>query len=211
MDHPALLLQPVFTSLCTTFRPDARLVNTLWGELESCYTQRGRHYHNLNHLAHLYQQLCLVQTAIQRWDILLFSLFYHDIIYSVHKRDNEEKSADYAAEQLARLGISVTDVALCHAQILATKTHTPSPNPDTNYFTDADLAILGASREAYAVYTRQIRKEYRMYPDLLYKPGRKKVLLHFLQMDRLYKTAFFYERLEAAARANLAWELDQLS
>lgn len=56
----------------------------------------------------------------------------------------------------------------------------------------------------------QVRKEYSIYPDLLYKPGRKKVLQHFLQMERIFKTQVFYDKYETQSRRNLEKELNQL-
>ena len=58
---------------------------------------------------------------------------------------------------------------------------------DINLFTDADLAILGAEPEIYKNYAAAIRQEYSVFPDPIYIPGRKKVLLHFLKMERLFK------------------------
>ena len=49
-----------------------------------------------------------------------------------------------------------------------------------------------------------------MYPDMMYKPGRKKLLEHFLAMPHIFKTAFFRERLEVQARENLMRELELL-
>jgi predicted metal-dependent HD superfamily phosphohydrolase len=81
---------------------------------------------------------------------------------------------------------------------------------DTNLFTDADLSILGKSWDAYSQYYQQVRKEYGFYPDLLYKPGRKKVLQHFLSMNSIYKTPFFKEKYEHSAIENLKHELTKL-
>jgi predicted metal-dependent HD superfamily phosphohydrolase len=99
-------------------------------------------------------------------------------------------------------------VARTHRHIIASKTHLVSADQDTNYFTDADLSVLGASREVYKLYADHVRKEYRYYPDLLYKPGRKKVLQHFLDMPRIFKTEHFYHTFEEQARQNLLWELE---
>lgn len=89
--------------------------------------------------------------------------------------------------------------------------HELSKDSDTNYFIDADLAILGSAPAQYNIYATMVRKEYRQYPDLLYKPGRRKVLEHFLQMPAIYKTAFFRERYQQQAKENLAAELNMLS
>ena len=42
-----------------------------------------------------------------------------------------------------------------------------------------------------------------MFPDILYNAGRKTVLLHFLNMNQIYKTKEFFDRLEEQARKNL--------
>jgi len=71
--------------------------------------------------------------------------------------------------------------------------------------------VLGADAETYQQYTQQIRKEYGIYPNIVYNPGRKKVLQHFLSMPHIYKTEVFYNRYEKQARVNLAWELNMLN
>ena len=78
------------------------------------------------------------------------------------------------------------------------------------YFTDADLAILGSDYDKYIHYVKSIRKEYKFYPDFVYNPGRKKVLEHFIQMTRIYKTDFFFSRYEEQARKNMNDEIRQL-
>jgi len=58
----------------------------------------------------------------------------------------------------------------------------------------------------YDQYKAAIRAEYRIYPDILYRKGRKKVLEHFLERDQIYYTSVFQAR-EEKARANLEREL----
>jgi len=77
-------------------------------------------------------------------------------------------------------------------------------------FTDADLSILGQSWEVYFTYSKHVRKEYGQYPLFLYKKGRKKVLKHFLDMERIFKTDHFFELYEKHARVNLQRELEIL-
>jgi predicted metal-dependent HD superfamily phosphohydrolase len=50
-----------------------------------------------------------------------------------------------------------------------------------------------------------------MYPDFLYKPGRRKVLTHFLEMERIFKSDHFYQKYEEQARKNLLFESIALS
>lgn len=189
---------------------DVALAQTLWEEIEQAYGSKKRHYHNLAHLAHLYAQLLDIKPYLKDWDSALFALFYHDIVYQVHKTDNEEQSAALAVKRLQQMDASPQIANKCTALILATKTHLNSTDPDVNFFTDADLSVLGADWEAYADYAQKIRREYALYPDLLYIPGRKKVLKHFLDMERIYKTDFFFERYEKTARENLAREMSNM-
>jgi predicted metal-dependent HD superfamily phosphohydrolase len=201
-------LKTVFLQLLSGYAADQASAQTLWEEIAQAYGSKKRHYHNLAHLAHLYAQLLAVKTLLNDWDCALFALFYHDVVYKVHKTDNEEKSAELAVKQLKQLGAPLEIIDKCQALILATKTHVNSTDPDVNLFTDADLSILGADWEVYADYSQKIRREYAVYPDLLYLPGRKKVLKHFLDMERIFKTDFFFERYEKTARENLTREMN---
>lgn len=204
------MLQKVFESLLLFYTDDTNLIKELWSEVENNYSNRKRHYHNLLHLENLLYKLEDVKTEIQDWETILFTLFYHDIVYNPLKSDNEEKSAELAEMRLKQLFVSAEVIECSKNQILATKSHIVSANSDTNYFTDADLCVLGQSWEDYSMYYKNIRKEYAIYPDLLYNPGRKKVLQHFLNMERIFKTDFFYDKFEAQAKQNLKQELELL-
>lgn len=203
-----LFLKNTFIPLVEKYNAD--IAQDLCAEIEMHYTEKQRHYHTLQHLEYMLLQLQNVQPAIEDWDSVLFALFYHDIIYKSTQKDNEEKSAALAEERLSQLGFHEVQKQRCIEHILATKAHLLSKDNDTNLFTDADLSILGAPREQYKTYCQQVRKEYSIYPDFLYNPGRKKVLQHFLSMDRIYKTGYFYNSFEETARENLATEISIL-
>jgi predicted metal-dependent HD superfamily phosphohydrolase len=129
----------------------------------------------------------------------------------VLENDNEERSAAIARNSLTALGVGEDKIALCEEHILATKTHKSTPNSDTNLFTDADLSILGQPWKSYERYMKCIRQEYIVYPDNIYNAGRMKVLKHFLQMEKVYKTEHFYNLYEASGRENMAREIELLS
>ena len=201
-------MQVLFTDLASKYTSDEGLTHSLWLEVYHFYTSRKRYYHNLTHLEKLFGALLEVKGQVEDWDSVLFALFYHDIIYNPLRKDNEEKSALRAQERLQQLHVPPEKIARCAAHIRATQGHQVSTDADTNLFTDADLSILGQDWDTYSTYIAQIRKEYAIYPDLLYRPGRQKVLRHFLAMDRIYKTDFFFERYEEQARENMRRELE---
>jgi predicted metal-dependent HD superfamily phosphohydrolase len=155
-------------------------------------------------------ELLRIQSKIKDWNTVLFALFYHDIIYKPASSHIEEKSAELAEVRLRQIGYPGEQIEKCKQIILATKTHFECADTDINYFTDADLCILGQNWANYSIYARNIRKEYLIYPDFIYNPGRKKVLSHFLAMKRIFKTDFFFEKFEKMARKNLTRELDLL-
>jgi predicted metal-dependent HD superfamily phosphohydrolase len=204
------MLKEVFNSLVSRYSSDRASIDKLWDEIEKQYAGKKRYYHNLSHLESLMNELILVRPLIQHWDDVMFSLFYHDIVYNPLKRDNEERSAALARERLLEINIPTDARDRIYQHIVATRSHALSSDPDTNLFTDADLSILGYDADTYTEYTQQIRKEYLIYPDLIYKPGRKKVLNHFLAMPRLFKTDHFFKKYERQARENLAAELKTL-
>lgn len=201
------MLKNVFIDLLRPYQLDQVTTENLWLEIESKHSDSSRHYHSLKHLSDLYDQLISVKSEIKRWDMVLFTLFYHDIIYNSTKSNNEEKSAELARKRMLEIGLPESDAAHCFNQILATKSHNISENHDTNIFTDADLSILGRDWEVYDQYCQNVRKEYSIFPNIIYRRGRKKVLKHFLSMERIFKTEPFYEKYEEAARKNMRKEL----
>lgn len=203
-------LKRVFSDLCKRAGSNAH-TGDLWNEIERHYSGSKRYYHNLQHLSNMLTHLELCREFIREWDCVLFALFYHDYIYKATAKDNEEQSAGIARVRITALGLPQSKISIVSDMILATKGHDASQNSDVNYFTDADLSILGAPAGEYDQYTRDVRKEYSIYPDILYKPGRKKVLKHFLDMPYLFKTDFFRERLEDNARRNILRELTALT
>lgn len=204
------MLKETFIELVKRYTDNVSLANELWTEIEANYSAKKRHYHTLQHLDNLFHQLFPIKEKLEDWETILFSLYYHDVVYNATKSDNEEKSAALAEKRLKQISVPLEIIERCKEQILATKSHTPSPHSDTNYFTDADLSILGQDWETYFIYCKNVRKEYSIYPDLLYNPGRKKVLKHFLTMEKIFKTDLFYDRFEKQAKENLSKEIELL-
>lgn len=206
-----MILEQTFKNLCFHYSDDQKLIEKLWTEVSKNYAEKSRHYHNLLHIKNLFEEIGQVKQHIKKFEIISFSIFYHDVIYNATSKSNEEKSADYAVKRLTDLDLNTSDSEVICSQILATKSHKKSNDTDTNYLLDADLSILGKNSEIYNQYIQQIRKEYSIYPDFVYKPGRKKVLQHFLNLENIYKTEFFREKYEATARKNMMDELKNLN
>ena len=197
-----------FIELLKNYTENQSVISDLWKSIETKYTEKHRTYHNLKHLEELFSYFDDYKTHLEQPDLVAFSIFYHDIIYNIWKKDNEEKSADFALEVLNTL-LPELSLEIIKEQIVATKTH-ESEHLDTQYLIDFDLAVLGQSSEVYQQYSKLIRTEYKLVPSLLYKQGRKKVLQHFIDKPFIYKTNSFIEKFEEQAKTNLQNELNNI-
>src|SRR5215213_567170 len=112
------MTKTIFTNLTARYTSNTRLIQQLWSEIESTYCHSKRHYHTLHHLEHLLQELLPVKEQAQDWDTILFSVFYHDVVYNPLRRDNEERSIAIAENRLLTIDVPVNKITLCKAQIL---------------------------------------------------------------------------------------------
>ena len=199
------MLKNNFYILCEKFTTNNKFTKKLWNEIELSHSNKNRYYHTLSHLENIYTELNIFQLS----HIVEFAIFYHDIIYNIQKKDNEEKSAILAVKRLTELGLSDTSINKIYQLILETKNH-QSTSLENSLFLDADLSILGSKVEIYKKYIENIRKEYDIYSDKEYKSGRKKIIKEFLTKNRIYISNYFYTLYEEQARKNLEDELKLL-
>ncbi|MDX2283720.1 MAG: hypothetical protein NW241_06135 [Bacteroidia bacterium] len=179
--------------------------------LLACYGSRDRHYHNLNHLAALLEDISQHPDVWEDRDSAELAAWFHDAVYDPLRPDNEAQSARMAGEQLAAWGLPPARLARIQRLILATRHLDEAPeDPDEALLRDLDLAVLGGTPDAYQAYAGAIRREYSVVPEAAYRAGRSQVLARFLARTAIYRTQACQDRYEAAARRNLAWELDSL-
>lgn len=182
-----------------------------WAEIETRYSESQRHYHTLAHLDALFAHFDEHRDALRDPQAVAAAIFFHDLIYQPEKSDNEERSALLAAQALAELGFEAARRAAVEHWIRATQKHTPEPgDTDLDYLLDFDLGILAAPAELYRAYAQNIRREFKLYPDLLYQSGRRAVLHGFLEKPAIYRTPVLQKRWENAARANIQREISEL-
>lgn len=206
-------LQTQWLELVAAYSSDREIGPALFRKLDKKYAESSRHYHTLEHIGAMLAKAHSLKEHFLDWDAVQFAIWFHDVIYSPTSSGNEEKSAQFAEKALVQLNVDQRRTNKVHDLILRTKNHTEvlaSEDVDTQLLLDCDLLILGASREAYEQYVRQIRKEYWIFPDIAYKPGRLKVLKKFLGLPFIYRTTLFRLELEGQARENLAYEMELL-
>ena len=185
----------------------------LWIKITKKYSEKGRAYHNLQHLENMFLALKPFESIVEDLSVLKFSIWFHDIIYDATKKNNELKSAEMARKELENLGMKKERIERCYEQIMSTKIHLLQGDYqsfDERLLLDLDLDVLSWDWEKYLEYTKQIREEYKIYPNFLYRKGRKAAMQKFLERPKIYFTKFYKEEKELIARENLRKEIELL-
>lgn len=203
------MLKDTFLKLMKKFTDQEDYILVCWTEIVEYYSSELRFYHNLVHLDNMLSELKSVENEVKEKDALLFSIYYHDIIYSTNNSDNELKSALLFKKRIERT--SFKQIEKCAKQIQLTKEHKLSKDNDVNILLDLDLSILGKNKTEYNEYSQNIRNEYKTYSDFEYRNGRKKVLNELLNLPSIYKTDYFITKFEVNARNNITYELNSLN
>jgi predicted metal-dependent HD superfamily phosphohydrolase len=171
--------------------------------LVSAYESPERRYHNLAHIHQCLKELDDARDSCHDEATVEAAIWFHDAVYDAKRSDNEQQSANKAAEELKKLGATNSFIATVAELILDTRHLTPPAGDDGKLLVDIDLSILGASNEDVDTYERNIRTEYSHVSDDAFRVGRLAVLQRFLKRPKIFLTEPFHKRLEARARENL--------
>jgi predicted metal-dependent HD superfamily phosphohydrolase len=196
--------------------PMSLISGKLRDELVRAYTAPDRHYHNLAHIEAMLGLMRTHEDALSDPTSVEVAIWFHDAIYDTRQHDNEEKSAELAAERLAAV-LSPDRIDRITSMIRATAGHfvpegfDEAVKRDCALFLDMDLAILGSTPVEFTAYEEAVRREYGWVPEALWSEGRRKVLQSFLARPAIYASPPFRASHEAAARENLTRSLERLA
>jgi predicted metal-dependent HD superfamily phosphohydrolase len=203
-------IKEIFKHWKSTFsNSNCDAIEPCFQQIISAYSEENRHYHNVEHLSNLLEQIVLLKLQKEERNILIYTTLLHDVIYEAGSNSNEEKSAEFAFNSLSKLGLNKGLISKVCEIIIATSNH-ESNSKLTQLFLDMDLSILGANQETYYNYTAQIKREHERIPTVLYKIGRKRFLRSMLSKPFIFSTNLYRDRLETQARINLSNELKTL-
>ena len=191
------------------YTADEILLKQVFDMLLAAYSKSNRHYHGLQHIISLLAA-AEGQYGQQVADSIFYAIWFHDCVYSATSSDNEGKSAKLAGKYMAQMQVPAALRDRVRAMILKTANHLDAVavSEEEAFFLDADMAILGADEETYNKYKLAVRKEYGIYPDVVYNMGRRKFIAKALAAPRIFKTDGYYKRYEGQARINLQRELE---
>lgn len=186
--------------------PDA-----VFDELAAAYEAPERAYHNLHHIADCLDELERSEYLAERPREIELAIWFHDLVYDTHRRDNESRSAARAMEVIRDAKMQHVTVAAVQDLIEAT-THDAAPaTNDGRLIADIDLTIFGSKADRFDAYEAAIRWEFAWVDEAEFRSQRAKVLHHFLHQPHIYHTAMFRGKYENTARANLQRSLAKLS
>jgi len=178
--------------------------------LQSAYAQKHRAYHTSRHIDECLSLLDELKHLAEHPSEVECALWFHDAIYEPMSKLNEERSANWMAEFGATVGLGSDSIARIRAHIMATRHVALPADSDSRLVVDIDLAILGAAPSRYAEFERDVRREYRWVPEIVYRPKRAAILQSFLDRPRIYHWEPAYERFERGARANVSGAIGAL-
>jgi predicted metal-dependent HD superfamily phosphohydrolase len=188
----------------------ARAAAPSFDGLIAAYAEPHRAYHDVNHVDDCLTKFDAARDLAERPDEVEAAIWFHDAVYDPKAKDNEERSAERAAEALSAAGVDSEVLRRVVSLILATKHDREPFGPDEALLIDVDLSILGRAPEVFAAYDAAIRQEYAWVPDGQYRAGRRAVLQRLLDRPAIYVTAYFRDRYEEQARRNLTAAIDRL-
>lgn len=204
--------------------PDSSPISNLdnmWLAIKEKYGESQRFYHTLRHIFQLMQHFDTNKDHFSSTDnqtVVLWAIFFHDIIYDPSSKTNEDESAVFFRDTCSSF-LPTAIISKVFEYIIATKHHKQSAettsDPDLKLFLDMDLSILAADAGDYEKYAQNIRQEYICYDNEAYKQGRSKVLETFLGANQerenwIFASEHFRLLWETKAKENLQFEFNKL-
>ncbi|SIS63790.1 Predicted metal-dependent phosphohydrolase, HD superfamily [Thalassolituus maritimus] len=179
---------------------------SLKNDLVTAWNEPQRKYHTLQHLHECLSIFEEFQHLAEHPHEVELAIWFHDAVYDIKGKNNEQKSAEWARAVLHEAGVSKERITRIYDLIMATE-HSVMDELDTSdkrLLVDIDLAILGSSPKRFAEYDKQVRAEYSYVPGFLYRRKRKQILQSFLKRNPIYQTPDLKLRFELQARRNLS-------
>lgn len=163
------------------------------------YSEPHRVYHGIDHIRHVLAACAELNETYDLGQSLLLAAWYHDFVYVVGSKMNEEMSAAVALYRTGNKEIAEA--------VADTATHAKPGSLLSACLIDADLQGLGT--DFYESNRLKVKAEYGGIDEELWRSGRRKFLESYLGRKRLFWTAWGAQ-YEAPARDNMESELDTL-
>lgn len=174
--------------------------------LRKAYAEPHRHYHTWQHI---YECVKFVKIHYGFQHSVVLALFYHDVIYDVQRKDNEEESAQawikYAKSRDVQRHQSLK-MNMIADMIRMTANHKVDDDQPLSFkmMNDADMHVFLCPDHHYLEYSRNIWREYSSFGREAYLAGRLSFLAS-VDHTTMFHTHQAKERMHHA-KANLELE-----
>lgn len=176
--------------------------------LLALYGAPGREYHARRHLFDVLGRFDEHRARFVDPATAELALWFHDAIYAVPSKRNEEASAEMCDAFLLSIGATDKHRA-AYPMILATKHDgIRGYDADTHLVLDIDLAGFSDPWDAFEANNQRIRQEYAVYDEATYRAGRVAFLRGLLDRGPIFRVL---TDLEAPARANIERHIAELA
>lgn len=184
-------------------RLDIARTNSVWAEIEQRHGEFHRHYHTLAHIAHCLTQIDTLDPTTPHRDAIELAIWFHDVIFEIGAKDNEDRSRLFFREQSTGL-LPESLISRVSGLIMATRHSALEDDPTARYVVDVDLSSFGLHWEAFLQNSMALRMEEVLVEDEAYYTAKRNFMEGLLARSRMFQTDHFYQTHESTARANIA-------
>ncbi|NNE63647.1 MAG: hypothetical protein HKN34_06150 [Gammaproteobacteria bacterium] len=172
-------------------------------QLLLAYGEPHRVYHTLRHIQSCFRIFQDVVHLAVNADALALAIWFHDAIYDIDAKDNEQRSADWFLKETDGIfDDSLRDLVSSH--IMATmhcgediKGH------DSQIMVDIDLFSFGKPWPEFLRDSENVRAEKADVSDTEFYPKQCGFQKFLLDQPRFFQSDYFYRHYEKQARQNL--------
>jgi predicted metal-dependent HD superfamily phosphohydrolase len=176
----------------------------VYQQLINAYNEPHRVYHNLGHIKSCLTIFDQVSELLVNPDAVELAIWFHDVIYTIGDKENEQLSADLFMtltnglfDNVFRDSVYQHIMATCHDCSEIT-------NADTKLMVDIDLSSFGLPWDDFLIDSKKVRAEMPHLSDVDYNQKQKSFQLSLLDQPSFFNSDYFLEYYEAQAHKNLA-------
>ena len=191
-----------FVNLWLRCGGDAIVAEERFDQLVQLYGEPQRHYHTFDHITHCLAKMDEVVEQVKCPEALELAIWYHDAIYQISAKDNEQRSKDlFIAHSSEVLDDNLRQQV--YALIMVTVHPSVPSNPDQCLMVDIDLASFCLPWREFLRDSNRVRKELAHLSDVDFNAGQ----IHFLRIlagrEWFYNSPHYRQHHEQAAHDNI--------
>lgn len=181
--------------------------NAVFLKIIEAYSQKHRFFHTIYHLEYIFNQFDKINYFNKN---VFFATFFHDFVYRIGYKFNEEHSAFILRSHIEKLGVNIEDIVVIEDYIKKTKYHNKSNDIHLNIFLDADISILASDSENFDLYCKNIRREYITVDYQIFYRSRYYFFNDLIKNGNIFHSKYF-SHLETKAQYNIEKEMKIIS